>query len=145
VTEITVEQFVDAPPSTVYRFLTESEKWTIWQGESTTVNPFAGGRFSMVMRDGATAEGEFVELIPNSKVVFTWGWIDHPEVPPGSTTVEIVLHQEENGTRVVLTHRSLPDSESELHRSGWRHYLPRLADAAAGRAPGPDLGPGATH
>ncbi|MCI0426168.1 MAG: SRPBCC domain-containing protein [Actinobacteria bacterium] len=139
-TEITVEQRVDAAPSTVYRYLTEPGMWATWQGEEATVEPWAGGRFSMLMSNGSVAEGVFVELVPDTRVVFTWGWVGHPTVPPGSTTVEIALHEEERGTRVVLTHRSLPAEEVELHRSGWQHYLPRLAVAAKGGDPGPESG-----
>lgn len=140
--ELRVEQLVDAPPSTVYRYLTEPDRWAMWQGEQVWMDPRPGGRFSMVMGNGMKAEGEFVELVPNLRVVFTWGWVDHPDLPPGSTTVEIALIREQAGTRVVLTHRSLPEKESEPHRVGWLHYLPRLAEAARGGDPGPDAGPG---
>ncbi len=139
--ELTVEQLVAAPPSTVYQYLTESEKWASWQGEKASVDARPGGRFSMVTANGMTAEGMFVELVPNVKVVFTWGWVDHPALPPGSTTVEIVLSEERSGTLVTLTQRALPEGEWNTHRVGWRHYLPRLAKAAAGEDPGPDPGP----
>lgn len=140
--ELTVEQLVSAPPSTVYRYLTESDKWAVWQGERASIDARPGGRFSMEMANGMTAEGEFVELVPNVRVVFTWGWVNHPNLPPGSTTVEIVLSEVRTGTRVVLTQRPLPEGEWDTHQIGWRHYLPRLAKAAAGEDPGPDPGPG---
>lgn len=140
-TEVRVEQRIEAPSSAVYRYLTESDLWASWQGVAASLDPRPGGRFSMAMSDGSTAEGEFVELIPNRRVVFTWGWVDHPDLPPGSTTVEIALHEEDGGTRVVLTHRSLPEAEAELHGAGWTHFLPRLALAASGADPGPDDGP----
>jgi uncharacterized protein YndB with AHSA1/START domain len=140
-TEVRVEQLVHAPPSAVYRYLTESDRWAMWQGTAASLDPRPGGRFSMVMGDGMTAEGEFVELVPNRRVVFTWGWVDHPGLPPGSTTVEIALQEEPGGTRIVLIHRSLPAAEAESHEAGWGHYLPRLAVLASGGAPGPDAGP----
>lgn len=141
--ELTVEQLVSAPPSTVYRYLTESDKWTMWQGERASIEARPGGRFAMEMANGMTAEGEFVELVPNLRVVFTWGWVNHPDLPPGSTTVEIVLTEVRTGTRVILTHRSLREGEGKTHRLGWGHYLRRLATVAAGEDPGPDPGPGA--
>jgi uncharacterized protein YndB with AHSA1/START domain len=97
----------------------------------------------MVMPNGMTAEGEFVELVPDVRVVFTWGWVDHPDLPPGSTTVEIFLSEVGTGTRVILTQRHLLEGEWNTHQVGWRHYLPRLAKVAAGEDPGPDPGPGA--
>lgn len=140
--ELKVEQVIDASPSTVYRYLTESDRWAMWQGETASLDPRPGGRFSMVMGNGMKAEGEFVELVPNHRVVFTWGWVGHPDLPPGSTKVEIVLTEEQAGTRVVLTHSSLPEAELDQHRIGWHHYLPRLKQVAAGLDPGPDAGPG---
>jgi uncharacterized protein YndB with AHSA1/START domain len=141
VSEVRVEQVINAAPATVYRYLTESARWAMWQGETARLDPRPGGRFSMVMGNGMRAEGEFVELVPDFKVVITWGWVGHPDLPPGSTTVEIVLTEEQSGTRVVLTHRSLQPDEVEKHRLGWRHYLPRLAEVAEGGDPGPDHGP----
>ncbi|MEX0865548.1 MAG: SRPBCC domain-containing protein [Acidimicrobiia bacterium] len=140
--ELKLEQLVSAPPSTVYRYLTESGKWAMWQGERASIDARPGGRFSMDMANGMTAEGEFVELVPNVRVVFTWGWVNHPDLPPGSTTVEIVLSEVRTGTRVILTQRQLPEAEWHTHQVGWRHYLPRLATVAAGGEPGPDPGPG---
>ncbi len=87
---------------------------------------------------GATARGEFVELVPDRRVVFTWGWVDHPGVPPGSSTVTIELIPDDGGTLVRLTHDGLPDEEVPLHVAGWEHYLPRLAMLAEGGDPGPD-------
>lgn len=140
--EITLQRFISAPPSTVYRFLTESDKWELWQGIGADLDPQPGGGFGMDMGNGMKARGQFVELVPDSKVVFTWGWVGHPAIPPGSTTVEITLETEGAGTRLTLTHLSIPDDEVAMQQMGWTHYLPRLADIAAGRDPGIDQGPG---
>jgi uncharacterized protein YndB with AHSA1/START domain len=140
--EIVVEQRIAAPPATVYRYLTQSDDWKRWQGADATLDPRAGGIFSMVMGNGMTTRGQFVELVPDARVVFTWGWIDQPGIPPGSTIVEIDLEAVGDGTLLVLTHRGLPDDEVPMHKMGWLHYLPRLAVIAAGGDPGPDTGPG---
>jgi uncharacterized protein YndB with AHSA1/START domain len=97
VTEIVLEQRIAAPPSTVYRFLTESEKWKLWQGVDAKLDARVGGIFSMFMGNGMAARGQFVELVPDRRVVFTWGWVDRPGIPPGSTTVEIELNAEGEG------------------------------------------------
>lgn len=140
-TEIVVEQRIAAPPSTVYRYLTESDRWKLWQGSDAQLDARPGGVFSMVMGNGMNARGQFVELVRDERVVFTWGWIDQPGIPPGSTTVEIALSPDAGGTLLVLTHRSVPDDESAMQQMGWRHYLPRLAIVASGGSPGPDTGP----
>lgn len=139
--EIVVEHHVRASPSAVYAFLTDSARWAQWQGAEATVDARPGGLFRMRMSTGQTARGQFVELVPDRRVVFTWGWIDHPGIPPGSTTVEIALEPQQDGTLIRLTHRDVPPDELLLHRSGWRHYLERLALRAAGIDPGPDAGP----
>jgi uncharacterized protein YndB with AHSA1/START domain len=96
----------------------------------------------MVMGNGMNARGQFVELVPGKRVVFTWGWVDRPGIPPGSTTVEIELSGDTDGTLLVLTHREIPVDEADMQKMGWNHYLPRLALVAAGEDPGPDTGPG---
>ncbi len=137
-----VEQRIDAPPSTVYAYLTDADRWSRWQGVSAVLDARVGGLFSMLMGNGMNARGEFVELVPERRVVFTWGWVDQPGIPPGSTIVEIDLIPEGSATVLVLTHRHVPDDEVASQSLGWTHYLPRLAGAAAGRDPGEDPGPG---
>ena len=139
---VVVTQRIDAPPNVVYSYLTESAKWARWQGKDATVDATPGGIFVLKMPNGATARGQFVDLVPNERVVFTWGWVDQPGLPPGSSTVEIEISAEGSGALVTLTHRDLPDDETELHEIGWKHYLPRLTAIAEGSEPGPDPGPG---
>ena len=138
---IILERLIAAPPSVVYAYLTQAEKWARWQGVSATIQPSRGGIFAMCMAKGMKARGQFVELVPDQRVVFTWGWTDHPGVPPGSSIVEIDLIAEDTGTMLRLTHRGLPTHEVPVHAVGWNHYLPRLAQVAEGGNPGPDVGP----
>ena len=130
-TEVVVEQRIKAQPSTVYRFLTESSGWAKWHGESAEIEAIPGGLFSLVMENGMNARGQFTELVPNECVEFTWGWVDRPGIPPGSTVVSIVLTAEPDGTLLTLTHRNLPTDEVAAHREGWEAFLPGLAAAAS--------------
>lgn len=139
---IRVERHVAAPPSAVYAYLTDSARWAQWQGADATIDASPGGEFTMRMSAGQTARGQFVEVVPQQKVVFTWGWLDQPGIPPGSTVVEIELIATDGGTLVRLTHRDLPPSETANHQAGWDHYLSRLVLVASGQDPGPDAGPG---
>jgi uncharacterized protein YndB with AHSA1/START domain len=86
------------------------------------------------------AVGEYVEVDPPNRVVFTFGWEgDGNPTPPGSTTVEITLTPDGDGTKVRLVHTGLPSAESaERHGEGWDTYLARLEIAAAGGDAGPD-------
>lgn len=140
---LVVERHVDAPPAAVYAYLTDSERWARWQGAEATIESHPGGVFRMLMGNGMCARGQFVELVPDKRVVFTWGWIDLPDLPPGSTVVEIDLEHDGDGTMIRLTHRDMPADHADVHRVGWEHYLARLAVCAAGGDPGPDPGAGA--
>lgn len=84
--------------------------------------------------------GEFLEVLPYSRIVFTWGVeADDTPVPPGSSVVEVSFIPDGEGTLVRLVHRGLPTPESiRQHADGWDHYLSRLSLAAAGENPGPD-------
>jgi uncharacterized protein YndB with AHSA1/START domain len=140
---LVVERHVAATPAAVYAYLTDSERWARWQGAEATIAAHPGGLFRMLMGNGMCARGQFVELVPGKRVVFTWGWIDLPDLPPGSTVVEIDLEHDGDGTRIRLTHRDMPSDHTDVHRVGWEHYLARLAVCATGGDPGPDPGAGA--
>lgn len=130
-----------AAPAVIYSYLVESSKWVRWQGVDAELDAQPGGIFSVAMPNGARVRGEFVELVPDRRVVFSWGWVDHDGLPPGSSTVEIELVPDGAGTVVRLTHRGLPSEEIELHSLGWNRYLPRLVVAARGGEPLPDTVP----
>lgn len=140
-TPIVVEHHSQAAPADVYRHLVESERWVLWQGVAATLEPRPGGLFRMETPDGRTARGQFVEVVPNQRVVFSWGWTDMPGLPPGSTTVEIDLVPVDGGTLIKLRHTGLAPDEALMHEMGWHHYLGRLDTASLGQDPGPDAGP----
>ena len=134
-----VSVHIAARPETVFPYFTDPERFVQWMGTSATLDAVPGGAYRVGMRDGVEAAGEFLEVDPPHRVVFTWGWTDRFAVAPGSTRVVVTLAEEDGGTRVVLRHYDLPDDElREHHRGGWETYLPRLAVVAAGGTAGPD-------
>lgn len=138
---IVLTRRIAAAPSVVYSYLTDSVGWARWQGVAATIDPRPQGIFMMEMGNGMKARGQFVELVPDERVVFTWGWTDHPGVPPGSSTVQVDLVADGSSTVLTLTHSGLPDDEVSIHAGGWSHHLDRLAVLAGGTDPGPDVGP----
>jgi uncharacterized protein YndB with AHSA1/START domain len=83
--------------------------------------------------------GEYVEVEPHRRVVFTWGFEGTERVvAAGSTRVEVTLEADDDGTLVVLLHHGLAEAPRTAHQEGWAHYLARLAPAAAGDPPGRD-------
>lgn len=142
-TSVVREIAIAASPETVWQFLVDPERATRWMGQEATFDPRPGGIYHVGVIPGHTARGEFVEVDPPRRLVHTWGWEpgeDGPNpVPPGSSTVEIELVPDGDGTLLRFTHRDLPDAASaESHAHGWDHYLERLVTAAPGGEPGPD-------
>ncbi|HEY9483974.1 MAG TPA: SRPBCC domain-containing protein [Micromonosporaceae bacterium] len=134
--EVTV--YIAARPETVFAYFTDPDRYVQWMGSHATLDPVPGGVYRVDVR-GSAAIGEFVEIDPPNRIVFTWGWTHDPAVPPGSTRVVVTFRAENSGTRVVLSHHGLPDDEQgRHHREGWQVYLDRLAVRAAGGDPGPD-------
>jgi uncharacterized protein YndB with AHSA1/START domain len=142
---IVVERRIAARPQTVFSFFTDRDRWLSWQGVEAQIDPRPGGIFRMNVRGDGWASGQFVDVDPYDRVVFTWGWEgDDSPVPPGSSTVEVVIYPDGmDGTLLRLTHSGLPLPAIDPHREGWNHYLDRLVVRAAGDDPGPD--PGATR
>jgi uncharacterized protein YndB with AHSA1/START domain len=130
---------IAARPETVFAFFTEPEKMVRWKGLVAQLEPQPGGRYRVTVNEQAVATGEYVEVTPFTRVVFTWGWEGHPIVPPGTSTVEVTFEPDGDETIVRLVHRDIPTEEEVAnHASGWEHYLARLVVAAAGGDPGPD-------
>jgi uncharacterized protein YndB with AHSA1/START domain len=144
-TETSVEReiAIAASPETVWEFLVDPEKAVLWMGQTASLDPRPGGEYRVGVIPGHTASGEFVELDPPHRLVFTWGWEPGPDGPnpvaPGSSTIEIELVATGDGTTLHFVHRDLPtQAAAESHGHGWDHYLERLAIAAPGGDAGVD-------
>jgi len=130
---------IAARPETIFPFFIDPEKMVRWKGTRAELDPRPGGIYRVNVTGGDIALGEYVEIVPYSRVVFTWGWeADGSPVPPGSSTVEVTLTPDGDETVVRLRHLGLPVAARDLHAEGWEHYLARLAIAAQGGDPGPD-------
>jgi len=156
---------IGARPETVFNYFTDPMRLVQWMGADATLDPRPGGIFRMVFRPtpevaafiaGASGAGsgqasappdlstnavlgEFVEVDPYRRIVFTWGYEKELfAMPPQSSEVVVSLTAEGDETVLRLAHRRLPAAATEFHRAGWDHYLPRLAVAASGGDPGPD-------
>ena len=127
------EVHVAATPEVVFEFFVDPAKLTRWLAVEATLDPRPGGVCHQVHEDTDgqryDMRGEFVEVVPPSRVVFTWGFDSGGGVAPGSSTVEVTLTPDGGGTLVRLVHRDLPAAAVGDHAGGWTTMLDRLAAA----------------
>ena len=131
---LVVRRQIAVPRERVFQAWLDSESMAHWMrpGKTThstvTLEPRVGGSFRVLMH-GADGEdfdhrGEYLTIEPPSLLSFTWiskGTDDKPTV----VTVEFL--EVGTGTELVLTHRRLPPTAIEGHRSGWSDAV-RLLD-----------------
>lgn len=131
------EVWIAASSEVVFEYLTNPAMLTRWLGIRAEVKAEPGGQFTIDVNGRDLIRGEYLEIEPPRRIVFTWGF-EGGLPPAGSTTVEITLTPENDGTRVCLVHRGLEGKTRDAHAEGWTHYLSRLAKAGQGEDPGPD-------
>jgi uncharacterized protein YndB with AHSA1/START domain len=131
---------IRAQPETIFPFFTDPALMVRWQGSAVTLDPRPGGVYRVQINDEHIARGQFIEVAPPHRLVFSWGWEGQDtQVPPGSSTVEVTLTPDGEHTIVRLLHRDLPSEESsQSHAVGWEHYLERLEIVGAGGDAGTD-------
>ena len=133
--EVRREVIIKARRETVFRYFTDPALMTQWKGRLALLEPRPGGIYRVDMEGAGTIRGEYVELNPPERVVFTFGWEPGGSVPlpAGSTTVEVTLFPhgpDGSETRLVLVHSGLPADMRDAHGSGWDTHLPALVKAA---------------
>lgn len=137
-TVIRVERTFAAPARVVFEAWTSVEMLRRWYPPGADWDtPFAevdlrvGGRLRILMRgpDGEESGGggEFREITPPSRLVFTWAW-DRPDVAVGTQLVEVDFTEHPDGTTtVVMTNRGLADERArKSHRQGWEESFDNL-------------------
>jgi uncharacterized protein YndB with AHSA1/START domain len=133
------ERRVAASPETIFAYFTDPAKMVEWMGTEATLDPRPGGVCRINPSGHAVMSGEFVEVDPPRRIVFTWGFeLELFATPPQSTVVEVSLTPDGEETVVRLAHRRLKRDAVPFHQAGWEHYLPRLALVATGADPGVD-------
>jgi uncharacterized protein YndB with AHSA1/START domain len=137
--ELVREIMIDATPETIWPFLVDPSKHVEWLGTEADIDPRPGGVYRVNVQGIHQSAGEYLEVVPQQKVAFTFGWEEEGNpIRPGSSKIEITLHPEGDKTLVRLVHSGIPEDAVSDHTQGWDHYLGRLAIAAPGGDAGPD-------
>jgi uncharacterized protein YndB with AHSA1/START domain len=132
-----IKRVIKAPREWVYAAWTDPGQLREWFGPENvqTRNIVAearvGGRFrwDITSPEGEemTMRGEFRELQPNRKIVFSWRWEKDEDWEQRDSVVTVELSDYDGGTEVRLIHEQLPSEESrDRHTEGWKSALDRL-------------------
>ncbi len=126
---ILATEHIKAPSEAVFPYFTDPALIVSWIGDHAELDPRPGGVFFLDMGD-VSARGAYITVEPPYRVTFSWGIPGNDLLPPGASTVEVVLTPDGDDTLVVLTHRGVPSTQLGSHRSGWQHQLGRLCVTA---------------
>ncbi len=138
-TSLEMTRFINAPRNRVYAAWTDPVQLKEWWGpkEVRTLKIVAdnrvGGkyRWDLVNQDGESMSvfGEYRELIPDKRVVFTWKWDDDEAWENYTSVVSVDFSDRDGGTELSLKHEQLPSEESrDRHNHGWNSVLDRLSE-----------------
>jgi uncharacterized protein YndB with AHSA1/START domain len=128
---------IRAPRETVFRYLTDSERFAAWWGEGSRIAPHPGGEVRIRYPNGVVARGEVVEVDPPSRIVFTYGYEGEGKpIPPGGSRVTMRFSAEPGGTSVHLRHdcSEAPAGVGAEHVQGWRYQMALFANVVSREA-----------
>ena len=106
------ETHIAASPETVFEYFVDPDRMVRWMGVRADVDPRPGGRYAVDINAMARARGEYVEVVPPSRIVLSFGWENDAAVPPGSTTLQATLTPDGAGTHVPIVHSGPPTATS---------------------------------
>jgi len=136
-TSLEIVRFINAPTDRVYDAWTDPAQLRQWFGpegvrpRNITADVRIGGkyRWDLTTPEGEemSAFGEYRELVPGKKIVFTWQWDDDEDWENWTSVVTIQLFERGGGTELRFRHEQLPSEESrDRHNEGWNSFLNRL-------------------
>jgi uncharacterized protein YndB with AHSA1/START domain len=124
------EVILNAPVSKVWKAITNKDDMSQWYFDLSEFKPEVGFEFSF---EGKGLKGQqylhlckITEVVPLKKISYTWGYENYP----GSSIVTFELFDEEDKTKIKLTHEGLesfdsdnPDFAKENFVAGWNELI----------------------
>jgi uncharacterized protein YndB with AHSA1/START domain len=133
---LTLKRRLKAAPGKVFRAWTDPEKIVRWFGPRDTVADSVraqvdlrpGGRYRMSFTtdDGEHHQvgGVYREVVPDSRLVFTWAWRTTPE---RESLVIVTIVPDGDGSLLTLHHEQFFDQKArDGHERGWTGTLDKL-------------------
>lgn len=126
--QVRLERHYPVAVEKVWRAWTEPQALSRWfnAGKPDAVSEAeidlrVGGRYRIVTRlpDGQTNDvsGEYLEVQPQRRLVFSWAWISTPE---RVSRVSIDLAAQDGGTTLLFVHDRFFDAQArDNHERGW--------------------------
>ena len=132
-----ITRLLKAPRHRVYAAWTDPGEIIKWFGpdDIQTTKVVADARIDGELRwdlmtsdgEAMTMRGQYRELQPDRKVVFTWRWEDDETWESHTSIVTVELQDRDGGTELRLTHERLPTEQSaDNHTRGWSGALDKL-------------------
>ena len=131
---VRIVDLFEAPREVVFAAWTEPERLKRWWGPgffetvSAEVDLRPGGRYELLLEPGSMRlGGEFREVTPPQRLVYTWRWLEGvPDMRESLVTVEF---RDVGGGRtvVVLLHDNfVGPGPVDMYDEGWRSGLEKL-------------------
>src|SRR5829696_3781475 len=96
---------ISARPETVWKYWTDPQRLCDWWGAAAQLHPRPGGVCRIETGGGPVMSGEYLELVPHERLVFSFGWEpsdDAPPIAPGESRVEVTLIEDAGDTLVTV-------------------------------------------
>ena len=132
---VQISRTLPAPQSDVFAAWTDAESMKEWMDVtpgpalSVELDLRVGGQIRIVMGEGepvAEITGEFVEIDPPNRLVFTWR--SYATNDQNSLVTVELTPDGPDATKLTLTHEQPPSTESaEGHKAGWIAIGKKLA------------------
>ncbi|MBL8472200.1 MAG: SRPBCC family protein [Rhodocyclaceae bacterium] len=143
---VTLHRVLKAPPERTYRAFLDAHalaKWLPPHGFTCEVHELearVGGRYRMSFKSFTTGHGhsfggEYLELVPNQRIVHT-DRFDDPNLP-GEMRTTITLSQVFCGTELLVVQEGIPEMiPVQACYLGWQESLVLLAQLIEAEIPG---------
>jgi uncharacterized protein YndB with AHSA1/START domain len=133
-----LHRLIAAPRERVFTAWTAPEAIKAWFGPANCrvleaeVDLRVGGAFCYSLLTERLGEikvrGEYREVSPPAKLIYTWQWEGHPELTADPSLVTVRFIPTGAATEVHLTHEQFPSIASrDNHGQGWNGALDNLA------------------
>jgi activator of HSP90 ATPase len=105
-------------PKVIYTAWLNSKGHSKMTGSKANINPKVNSGFTAW--DGYIT-GKTTELKTDKKIVQKWRTTEFPEHAQDSL-LEVKLTPVQNGTKLTIEHKNIPDGQAESYKKGWKDF-----------------------